>query len=161
TDFFTCLLRVRFLSSRVLHRSSAMRRHARYAATTTIVIALAAFGVRLSSQTQEYDFAIVPAFLEQLENGRTIVPAFRIHIDARSNVKALNQDCEVHLAGHLLDQTFGDPTGVVSEPPNDCKFLPNATSPTAVATGPTWRTLIDQHVIGKDCSITGFPRIFT
>jgi hypothetical protein len=85
--------------------------------------------VRLAGQNPEYDFAITPAFLQQLETGKTILPTFRVHIDARSKVKPLDQDCEVHLAGKLLDQTFGDPPDVISEPPNDCEFLPDMAQP--------------------------------
>jgi hypothetical protein len=76
-------------------------------------------------------------------------------------VKALAQDCEVHVAGTLLDREFGEPEAVISEPPNDCKFLPNAKNPTSAVTGASWRTLLDRHVLNHDCTITGFPRIFT
>jgi hypothetical protein len=135
--------------------------HARLCTITGLVVLACGVVGHVSAQNQEYDFAITPAFLQQLETGHTILPAVRVHIDARSNVKGLSQDCEVHLAGHVLDQAFGDPAGVVSEPPNDCEFLPNASNPTSGSTATTWRALIDHHMIGKDCTVTGFPRIFT
>jgi len=139
-----------------------MRLPARPSALVTAMVVLFCAGfARVAGQNVEYDFAITPAFLQQLETGRTILPTFRVHVDARSKVKTLAEDCEVHLAGKLLDQTFGDPPDVISEPLNDCKFLPNATSPSPGKTNATWTTLIDQHIIGKDCSVTGYPRIFT
>jgi hypothetical protein len=61
-------------------------------------VALAIVGAFVRAQ-DEYDFAIEPAFLESLESGHTILPSFRIHIDARSDIKDVGQDCEVHLAG--------------------------------------------------------------
>jgi hypothetical protein len=76
-------------------------------------------------------------------------------------VKAVGQDCEVHLAGTLLGKNFGDPDHVVSEPPNECKYLPGASTPSTTSTAAAWRTKLDKEVVGKDCTITGFPRIFT
>ena len=113
-------------------------------ATTMVLLCWAGFA-RLAGQNPEYDFAVTPAFLQQLETGKTILPTFRVHVDARSKVKTLAEDCEVHLAGKLLDQVFGDPPDLISEPPNDCEFLPNATSPSPGKSSATWTTLIDQH----------------
>jgi hypothetical protein len=111
----------------------------------------------------EFDFAIAPKFLEQIEAGHTILPSFRIHIDARSDIKDVGQDCEVHLAGTMIgqDQQFGDPDHVVVEPPNECRFKPGASTPTTPAAKAAWRTLLDSKVVGKDCTIVGYPRIFT
>src|ERR1051325_11306312 len=75
----------------------------------------------------EYDFAITPAFLQTVADGRTILPTFRVHVDARSDIKDVGQDCEVHLAGTFVGQDFGDPDHVVTEPPNECRFKPGAT----------------------------------
>src|SRR5262249_4878608 len=116
-----------------------MRLPARPSALVTAMVVLFCAGfARVAGQNVEYDFAIAPAFLQQLETGRTILPTFRVHVDARSKVKTLAEDCEVHLAGKLLDQTFGDPPDLISEPPNDCEFLPNATSPSPGKTDATW-----------------------
>jgi hypothetical protein len=109
----------------------------------------------------EYDFAISPAFLEQLESGHTILASYRMHVDERSKIKGPGEDCEVHLGGTLLDQEFGDPTGVVAEPPNECRYLPGAAKPTTTPTAAKWRALLDAKVVHKDCTVLGFPRIFT
>jgi hypothetical protein len=85
----------------------------------SLVFVIAA--VMLGRAQDEYDFAIEPNFLGSLESGHTILPSFRIHIDARSDIKDVGQDCEVHLAGTFIDQDFGDPDHVVVEPPNECR----------------------------------------
>jgi len=93
---------------------------------------LGAIVVALSVWTraqEEYDFAITPAFLQALETGRTILPTFRVHVAARSDIKDVGQDCEVHVAGTVLGQTFGDPDHVVVEPPNECCYKVGATTP--------------------------------
>jgi hypothetical protein len=124
-------------------------------------IALIVFATAHAYAQDEYDFAITPAFLQGLADGRTILPTFRVHIDARSDIKDIAQDCEVHLAGTFIGQDPGDPDHVVTEPPNECRYKPGVTTPSTPAAKAQWRTLLDSHVVGKDCSIVGFPRIFT
>jgi len=86
------------------------RRVRAFLVTVGLAVVAAALLVRAQD---EFDFAIAPMFLEQLDTGRTILPSFRIHIDARSDIKDIGQDCEVHLAGTVIGQAFGDPEHVV------------------------------------------------
>src|SRR5688572_29379152 len=98
------------------------------------------------------DFTISKAFLENLRQQNTFLPTYRIRMDHRSDIKTLSQDCEVHLAGFLQESFgLGEPPAVVVEPPNVCKFRPNANSPTTASTKATWRARLDSDVIGKDC----------
>jgi hypothetical protein len=61
-----------------------------------VAISLAVITSALLVRAQdEFDFAIAPKFLEQLDAGHPILPSFRIHIDARSDIKDVGQDCEV------------------------------------------------------------------
>ena len=133
----------------------------RTAIASIVAVGLAISFDHVAGQGQDFDFAITPKFLERLQTGHTILPSFRVHVEARSDVKGVAQDCEVHLAGQLLNEEFGEPEAVISEPPNECRFLPGGTNPTTKATAATWRSLLDKHVIGKDCDIVGFPRVFT
>jgi hypothetical protein len=107
------------------------------------------------------DFAIARAWLEALRAQKTFLPTYRVKMEHRSNVKNLAQDCEIHMAARLVGQVFGEPPFVVVEPPNVCKFLPNAKSPTTSATGAAWRTLFDTKMRDKECDVTGFPRLYT
>jgi hypothetical protein len=115
----------------------------------TVCLAVATASLLIRAQ-DEFDFAVAPAFLASLEAGHTILPTFRVHIDARSKVKDPPEDCEVHLAGTLLDREFGDPEAVVSELPNECRYLPGATQPSTTSTKVKWTTLLDSKVVGHE-----------
>ena len=69
----------------------------------------------------------------------------------RSDVKTPQEDCEMHIAGNLVGQAFGDPKAVVVEPPNLCKVMPGAASPVTgnTSTKATWRNLVDTKILGK------------
>jgi hypothetical protein len=108
------------------------------------------------------DFTISKPFFENLLQQKTFLPSYRIRMDHRSDIHSLGDDCEVHLAGFLQEPfVFGEPPAVVVEPPNLCKFMPNADSPTTASTKATWRTRLDNQVLKRDCTVVGFPRIYT
>ncbi len=81
----------------------------------------------------------------------------------RSAVHNSPDDCEMHLAGTLTDTVFGDPQPVVVEPPNLCKFKPGSTIPVTgtTRTKALWAAKIDNAVLSKDCTVEGFPRVYT
>lgn len=133
---------------------------------TGVVLIFSVWPVAAAAQdppgpNEPFDFAVSREWLESLRAQKTFLPRFKITLLHRSDIKSLAQDCEVHLAGRLVDLTFGDPQAVVVEPPNLCKFLPGAANPTTQTTKPQWRALLDKRVIGKTCDVEGFPRIYT
>lgn len=148
------------------------RRHSAFRQVTVKLLRIACFLVPLwatrevSAQDEPtpsspYDFAIKRQFLEDLWAQRTFLPTYRIAMQHRSDIKSLPQDCEVHIAGELVDESFGDPPFLVVEPPNVCKFRPGATTPATSSTKAEWRSFLDARVIDKTCNVTGFPRIFS
>ena len=88
-----------------------------------------------------FDFAIKRQFLEDLWGQRTFLPTYQISMDHRSRIKSVAQDCEVHIAGTLIGETFGKPRFMLVKPPNLCKFLPGATEPSSSSTRATWRAI--------------------
>lgn len=110
-------------------------------------------------------FAITRAFLEHLRAQKTFLPTYKIRMEERSAVKSLADDCEVHLAGFLVENfTFGEPAAVVVEPPNLCKFQPNAATPSTASLATMrgiWHPRLTNGVLNRDCDVSGFPRIYT
>jgi len=116
----------------------------------------------LAQNGDYFDFVISETYLNQLAR-EGILPAVAVHMDARTKkVHTLAADCEIHMATTPADQ-LGDPPSIVVEPPNVCKFPP-PNSPKTTETNlrnVIWPKLFDKWVMGKDCEVTGFPRIFT
>lgn len=108
-----------------------------------------------------HDFAISRQLLEEIVRQGTFLPTFKIRMSHRSDVKSASEDCEIHLAGELLDFPVGDPEFLVVEPPNLCRFMPGQTAPATGSTKAAWRNLFDTKVLNKDCEVTGFPRFYT
>ena len=107
-------------------------------------------------------FVISRAFLESLRAQKTFLPTYKIRMEHRSDIKDLSEDCEVHLAGFLQESfAFGEPAAAIVEPPNVCKFRPNAANPSTATTKPVWRARLDNDVLNEDCEVTGFPRVYT
>ena len=127
----------------------------RFRAAGIAVAAVAMFALSVSGQepSNAFDFALTRAFLQNLRNGHTILPTYRMHIDAHSKLKGVGEDCEMHMAATLATTGLVDPDAVIAEPPNLCVNDP--------AGGGTWVALADTRFIDKDCRVTGFPRIFT
>jgi hypothetical protein len=134
-----------------------------------IVAALIAVGLALSllvlgvgaqdAEDQAFDFSLSEAFVRTLAQQNTILFKMPLLMQSHSKVHSLAQDCEIHIAA----KASGDlawPTGFVVEPPNVCKEraagMPSTGSPTSL-----WPKYLDQHVMGQQCEVVGFPRIFT
>lgn len=119
-------------------------------------------GTKPWCEQQAFDFALSESYLLKVEH-EGILPTFSVHMDARTkSVHTLGSDCEIHMAATSVD-TLGTPPGLVVEPPNLCKFRPPDTPATSEKNlrEVIWPSLFDSRVIGKECAVTGFPRIFT
>jgi hypothetical protein len=129
-------------------------------AATILAYVCAGFG-----QSETYDFAMSKEFLQMLADSHTVLPILKVHINARTGtVHTLANDCEMHLAGTPAGMTLGDPGSIIVEPPNLCKVKPAGTSGNPSEKKlreKIWPDLFDQKVIGKECEVQGFPRIFT
>jgi len=100
------------------------------------------------------DFVLSEAYLHDLARGSAAVVDIPVVLTHRtSNVHPLASDCEMHLAGAPTGAALADPSSVVVEPPNLCKFPPTS--------GPGWGAVFDLRVINRNCVATGYPRIFT
>lgn len=132
--------------------------------TAVALLALGIFPIVCAAQDDHVsDFSISEPYLTQLsESG--IQPVVRVHMDARTKrVHQLAADCEIHIATTPEGPALGSFPNVVVEPPYVCKFPPpgtHAPSETALR-DKIWPELLDSVVMGKDCEVQGFPRIFT
>ena len=121
---------------------------ARFAALLHLTALLAA---AQAPQDDTVHFTVTADYLSRLANQKSIQVTLELTPFARTKrVHALAADCEIHLTARSKVK-LGQPGEVVVEPPNVCKFDPP---------GGTWPTTLD-GVLGKKCSITGFPRLFT
>jgi hypothetical protein len=104
-----------------------------------------------------FDFSTSAAFLQTLENNKSIAFTTNLKLGGHSAVHPLKDDCEVHIAGFPIADPPGSPSPFVIEPPNLCHFDPSGKETTDTS---DWLTQFD-GIKGKTCAITGFPRIFT
>lgn len=107
-----------------------------------------------AAQAPPPDFVLTESYLRSLaDHGGAIfeMPVLLEHHTAK--VHPLASDCEMHLAGTPTGVTLADPPSVVVEPPNLCENNPS--------TDPSWGAVFDNHVIGQNCTASGYPRIFT
>jgi hypothetical protein len=129
-------------------------------------------GLTLSSPGKAQDvpsdvsFSISRAYLQRLmtegPGGRTVGARFQtqLRMGDHSRVHRLDSDCELHVAGVFGGGPAADPGGLVVEPPNVCK-LRVPPLPASGALSSEWEDLFSNEVTGHDCTVTGFPRIFT
>ena len=100
------------------------------------------------------DFTLSSDYLHQLaQNSAAVVDMPVVLTHRTNNVHPLANDCEMHLAGTPTGSTLAEPSSVVVEPPNLCKFAPPG--------GIGWGAVFDQRVINRNCVAAGYPRIFT
>jgi hypothetical protein len=128
-----------------------------------VTVLLLCWSIPLPAQDDNlFDFALSEAYLQKVVQ-EGILSTFTVHVDARTKkVHTLASDCEIHMAATPAD-TLATPPGLVVEPPNLCKFRPEGTTATSEKNlrEVVWPNLFDDRVIGKNCQVTGFPRIFT
>jgi hypothetical protein len=116
-----------------------------------------------AQQDSEYDFAISQQFLRWIYDQHTIQPTLSIRLTERTKqVHRLEDDCEIHIAG-IPTMTLGEPSGLVIEPPNLCKFPPPGLTETSESNlrKEVWPDYLDDSFMGKDCEVRGFFRIYT
>jgi hypothetical protein len=103
-------------------------------------------------------FWISENYLRDLATKRTIRYPLQMTMDDRSNVHGIASDCEIHVAW-VGATDLASPSAVVAEPPNLCKVRLGGVSQTG-AIGTAWANFFDSKIMGKECTVTGFPRIF-
>jgi hypothetical protein len=109
-----------------------------------------------ASASNAFDFWLATQYLDELRASHTFLWTVDLTMDQHSGLHSLASDCEMHLASPgPTDKTRSFPAAIVVEPPNMCKVGPNGDQPSA------WPSFADDHVVGKKCTVSGFPRIFT
>jgi hypothetical protein len=109
-----------------------------------------------ASASNAFDFWLATQYLDELRTSHTFLWTVDLTMDHHSGLHALASDCEMHLASPgPTDKTRSFPAAIVVEPPNMCKIGPAGDQPSA------WAAVADDHMIGKKCTVSGFPRIFT
>lgn len=104
-------------------------------------------------------FSLSETYLHDLAASRGIRYKMRVTVDARSAVHPIGQDCEMHFATHGGTE-LASPAGIVVEPPNLCKKR-LAVIPASGKIGVAWQQYMDRNVVGQECDVVGFPRIFS
>jgi hypothetical protein len=133
------------------------------------LLLLSIFPLRAQNEQVPSDvsFSLRRSFLQSLltggPNSRTVGARWKISLELgdHSGVHDLGGDCELHVAGRFPNnRIIADPAGLVAEPPNVCKArLPEIQQNGGIEDA--WQGYFDDHVTGKTCEVTGFPRIFT
>lgn len=122
----------------------------------TLLVLISAFTV--DAQT----FTMNESFLQEMLDRGTIQPVFRVRMTARGPLHTLANDCEMHIAGRVLDASLGNPSAIVVEFPSWCKFEPNGqlSGQSFSALSSMWGNLADTRLVNKTCDVKGFLRIF-
>jgi len=104
-----------------------------------------------------FDFSISKDYMTFLATEGAAQVGIKMHFKGRTkSVHSLASDCEMHLAADPVDMELGSPNAIVAEPPNLCKF-----SPPKDPKAKSWGATFDRYAMNKDCTVFGFPRIFT
>jgi hypothetical protein len=92
----------------------------------------------------------------------TVQPTFRVRMTAHGPLHSLQTDCEMHVAGRVVGLSLGQPSAMVVEFPNWCKFDPQGNLGDSFnSLTNQWRDFADTNLVSKTCDVTGFLRIFT
>jgi hypothetical protein len=108
---------------------------------------------------QTVSFRMNESFLRIMVDRDTIQPVFRVKMEAHGPLHTLDNDCEMHIAGKVQNASPGTPSGMVVEFPNWCKFSPDGQLGVPNL-GTVWADLVESRVIGQNCDVKGFLRIF-
>lgn len=118
-----------------------------------LVISTSAFG---------QSFTMNEGFLQTMIERNTLQPTFRVRMTARGPLHSLQTDCEMHVAGRILNASLGQPSAIVVEFPNWCKFDPQGNLGDSFnSLKNQWGNFADTNLVDKTCDVTGFLRIFT
>lgn len=118
---------------------------------------LALLTAPFSHAQDAFDFSISRDYMTFLATGGAAQVGIKMHFNGRTkSVHSLASDCEMHLAADPVDIVLGSPSAIVAEPPNLCKF-----APPKQLKAKSWGAAFDRYAMDRDCTVFGFPRIFT
>ncbi|PWT89579.1 MAG: hypothetical protein C5B55_11145, partial [Blastocatellia bacterium] len=138
-----------------------------------LIILYALSTIVFAQHDNMYDFKIAKPFMDTLLSQNTLNFTLTAHTIDHSGLHDLKGDCEIHIAATPTSPAFGFPADLVAEPPNECKIAPPGTTghPSFNKLSDLWPAKIEQVMfngkdnegtpIGRTCTFTGFPRIFT
>jgi hypothetical protein len=112
-----------------------------------------------------FDFWLSRDFIRSLAANRGLFYKLPLNMQHRTDVvHDLKGDCELHIASAPTDsqQRFW-PKGIVVEPPGICKVAPPGLtfSSETDLRETVWPEFLDTNVMGQECEVTGYPRLFT
>jgi hypothetical protein len=101
-------------------------------------------------------YRLTQSYVRELAAQNSMLFRMPVKIKGRTaSVHGIESDCEMHLAGSVGGgMKIGFPGQVVVEPPNLCRNDPPSTL------GTSWGNVFDSHVMNKDCTAVGFPRLY-
>ncbi len=120
-------------------------------------------GPAWSQDDELFDFFLSETFFHRLADANGFVFTLPVAITVgTSKVHKLASDCEMHMPTSP-GPPIAWPNGIVVEPPDLCRErapgMP-AGSEKKLREVP-WPLYLDRQVMGRDCAVTGFSRIFT
>jgi hypothetical protein len=127
---------------------------------------LCAPNARAQDPDSAFDFWLSRNFVRSLADNRGLFYSMRLNMDHRTNkVHDLAGDCELHIASTATDsqQRFW-PKGIVVEPPSLCQTWPPGATDDGNETNlrdRLWPDYLDANVMGRQCDVVGFPRLFS
>lgn len=137
------------------------------------VLVLILSSIALAQHDSMYDFKISKSFMDSLLTQNTLNFQLKARTIDHSGLHRLNADCEIHIAATPTGTAFGFPEDLVAEPPNECKIPPPGTTghPSFNKLSDLWPARVEEVMfngkdsegkpVGRTCTFTGYPRIFT
>lgn len=124
-----------------------------------LTVGLAA-GPALAQEGDAFDFWLSESYVHQLADQNSLLFSLPLSMgNQTSKVKSLSEDCEIHIPA-TSPEKLAWPSSVVVEPPNVCKErLPDM--PRSGALTRLWPQYLRDHVLGRECTVTGFPRLYS
>lgn len=111
---------------------------------------------------QSPNFSMTESLLLRFIQEEAAQTTLRVFVNEHGPLHNLANDCEMHLAGTIQGTSLGDPSAIVVEPPNWCKFSPTGQSGGSFsALSTAWRNHVRSTIRDKTCDVRGFLRIFT
>lgn len=124
------------------------------AATLFVLSAVLPAALRGQDSDATPSYWLTQTYVRELAKQNSLLFRMPVKIVGRTaSVHPIGEDCEMHLAGSAA-MKIGFPGQVVVEPPNLC-----ANSPPP-ALGVSWGDVFDTHVLNKNCTAVGFPRLY-
>lgn len=113
-----------------------------------------------AQQGDVFDFWLSESYVRQLAEQNTILFSLPLKMGtSTSKVKSLGEDCEIHIPAASAEK-LAWPSAVVVEPPNVCKERLHD-MPQTGALSTLWPRYLRDNVLGRECTVTGFPRLYS